>query len=360
MAKKHHDSKHHTLVDWLHNHHKSDNAQALHKAYKHYKHLDPNANFHEWLQNHHPHLAHIANHVLNSGSGHGGGGGGGQGGGGGNHWGQHDQNALQMLKSLFASYGLGGDAIVHWIKNRILDGDSMSVIQAEIQTQDFWKKRFEGNEMLQRKGLNVLSVQEYLATETAMTAALRSAGFPAGFYDDRHDLAEMIGNQLSPSEVAQRAAMWSDLVNREDPTVLEALRQRGIGKGDLAAYLMDPKRAMPLLTNKYQSTLIGAAAARAGIGSSVDYADMLAARGVSEQEAATGYGTIASILPTLDNLADIYGMKYNQSLAEREVFENNADAAQRRKLISGMESAEFAGQSGVSQGSLAKQTAGTY
>ena len=115
-----------------------------------------------------------------------------------------------------------------------------------------------------------------------------------------------------------------------------------------------------MLAKKYQSILIGAAAQRAGVTTGVGYADQLAEQGVSEQQAAAGFGTVGEITHPLKELGAIYGEDYTQADAQAEVFQNSADAARKRKKLSGEESAAFSGSSGTNQSSLGRSTGGSY
>jgi hypothetical protein len=100
--------------------------------------------------------------------------------------------------------------------------------------------------------------------------------------------------------------MYADLAKREDPAIAEQLGAMGMSQGDLIAYYMDPSRAEPLLQQKYQTTLIGAAARRAGVTPDTAFATHLADLGINEQQAAQGYGQIAAELNPTQKLGQIY------------------------------------------------------
>lgn len=275
-------------------------------------------------------------------------------------WTDDDKDAFQMLKDMFGSYGLPmSKELRDIIKTGVLEGWSADMIQVQLQETKTWKDRFRGNEILRNSGGNVLSVQEYLAVENSYRQIMQAAGLPPGFYDDADDLAKFIGNSIAPAELQSRVEMASDLVRRDDPDVLAELRRRGLGQGDIIAYYLDPKRAAPAITKRYQSTLIGAAARRAGLRTATNYATKLAELGITEQQAAQGYGTVGDMLPTLDALGDIYGEDYSQRDAESEVFESNADAAAKRKRLSSRERAEFGGSSGFGYTSQ-RDTSGAF
>lgn len=267
------------------------------------------------------------------------------------------QSAYDYMQQVLNQYNLG--SLSGALKEFILRGDTDSnTLMLDLQGTDAWKQRFAGNEALRAAGLNVLSPQEYLATETAYAQVLKQYGLPTGFYDDPSDFSKWIGSSVSPSELQQRASIYSDLANREDPSIQAQLLSMGLSQGDLMAWLMDPSRAMPLLQRKYQTALIGAAGRRAGVVSTDP--NHLAEIGITEQQAIQGFGQIADELPTLTQLGHIYGDSFNESDAERAVFDQNAAAVKKRKSLSSQERAAFSGSSGVVSGSLAKNTNGTF
>jgi len=275
---------------------------------------------------------------------------------------QPQSNAYDLFIGILASYGFpGSEEIAREVRRMIIDGvTDFQQIELGLRDTKAWQKRFAGNELRLKAGLNALSVSEYLSTEKSMADVLHNAGLPMGFYDDPADFAKWIGHSVSPSELASRVTAAVDLKNREDPAVTAELRRRGLSEGDITAYFLDPDRAMPILQKQYQSTLIGAAARRAGTTTDTEYADKLAGMGITEQQAAAGFGTVADITHPLKELGDVYGEDYNKDDAQAEVFENSAAAARKRKKISGQETAAFSGSSGTSQQSLGRSSAGSY
>lgn len=268
------------------------------------------------------------------------------------------QSAYDALRDLFASYGLPINSdILDVIKSAAVNGDSADLVQIQLQGTDSWKQRFAGNEQRRAAGLNVLSVAEYLAQENQYATVMRNAGVPVGFYDDPSDYAKFIGMSVSPAEIQDRVNSAIDVVNREDPSVINELAKRGLTVGQVIAHALDPERAAPLIKRDLNSVLIGAAAARAGVNTGVAYADRLAARGIQEQQAAQGFGQVSDLTKTAGKLGNIYGVDYTEGDALSEVFDSNADAASERKRVSSQERSNFAGSStyGVNKTSTAGQ-----
>jgi hypothetical protein len=263
------------------------------------------------------------------------------------------------MADLLNQYGLGS---LHSVLRGLVMGGETDPAQLTLALQNTneWKTRFAGNEMLRQSGRAVLSIGEYLSAEQSYAQALKQFGLPQGFYDDPQDFAKWIGNSVSPNEVMQRAQMWSDIAKRQDPAVKQQLASMGFSDGDLTAFMMDPARATPLIQQKYQTTLLGAAARRSGVVADNQYLTKLADMGVSEQQAAQGYGVISESMGALTTLAQIYGVDYNQRDFESEVFESSGEATRKRKRLASQERAAFGGSSGVVRGSLTQNTAGQY
>lgn len=274
------------------------------------------------------------------------------------------QSAYDMLDGILSAAGL--DSLAGQVKSLILNGslDNNSngdTLQMYLGGTAEWKQRFAGNEQLKAKGLNALTVGEYLSQEKAYAQVLSTAGLPSGFYDTKQDFGNFIGNNVSASELQQRVTDYTDLAKREDQGTLSQLASMGMSHGDLAAYMMDPTKAAPLIQQKFNEALVGGAARNAGFNnvSEVDIA-RLASQGVSEQQAQQGFSQIGQTLPTTSRLADIYGQKYGFGQAEAEAFSGDAAATSTRNLLASQERAAFSGSGGITSGSIRRDDVGEY
>ena len=261
-----------------------------------------------------------------------------------------DRNAADYLIALFESYGLG--SLAKQIVSMVKKGWGSDTIMLELQDTDEWKQRFAGNEARRKAGLAVLSPAEYLATERAYRQVLNEYGFPTGFYDSTDDFSKMIGGDLSPSELQQRAQAVTSYINTRDQSTKDALRRMyGLGTGDLAALALDQNRALPLLRKQMQAVSIGAEAERQGLGYTAAKSEYFADLGITAEQARQGYSTIAQGLPALEELGDIYDETFTQGTFEDEVFEGKADAANKRNRLRSQVRADFSGSSRGSVGS---------
>lgn len=268
---------------------------------------------------------------------------------------RESQSAFSMLSNILNQYGLG--SLTPMLQNLIQGGmTDAATLQLELQNTNEWKQRFKGNEILRQQGLGVLSPAEYLNLERSYASVMRQFGLPAGFYDSPEDFANIIGNNVSPAELAERAQQATELAKQTDPTQRQLLSSMyGIGEGDIAAYFLDAKRAQPLLQKQLNAVRTGAAARRAGI--EADYGnaarfERLNDQGVNPEMAAQGYGQIAREFDTLRNLSKVWGGGNDWTLddAERATFFGNDDATRERQRLVSQEKAAFSGASGFRSG----------
>ena len=102
---------------------------------------------------------------------------------------------------------------------------------------------------------------------------------------------------------------------------------------------------------------------QSGLSTNLARAEQLGRYGVDKESATQGFATIGAGLQRGSQLASIYGEDpYTQTTAESEVFNvpGAQEARKQRQKITGLEKATFGGQSGISQGALARDRAGAY
>lgn len=268
------------------------------------------------------------------------------------------QNAYEYLKRVFEGYGLA--SLAPKILEMIQKGYDPDTIALMLQDTSEYKQRFKANEQRRAKGINVLSPAEYIALERQYRQLMSTAGLPAGFYDSADDFTSWIAGDVSPAEVQERVAMASQQLYSSDPYFVQQLRSYGLGDGDLTAYFLDEKRALPLLQKAFRSAQIGAEASRNSLGLSQARAELFADLGVSQDQARSAYQTIAEVLPTARKLGGIYGEDYGQTQLENELLGGSGLASQQRKRLARKELSAFSGGSGVTSKSLSGKSRGEY
>jgi hypothetical protein len=151
-------------------------------------------------------------------------------------------------------------------------------------------------------GMPPISVDEYLAYEDQAFQLMRERGYPPGFYDDPDDFANLIGQNVSINELQQRLDAYADVAALGREQVRNELARHalpsdidGMTDGELAAWMIDPSRALPSIRQRLAAAQISSSAIGAGFGSlSYDEATGLAGVGVDEGQARQAFGAIAS------------------------------------------------------------------
>lgn len=262
------------------------------------------------------------------------------------------RDAYVALTTLFKGYGLESlaDKIFDYVKN----GYSADTISMLLQETKEYKTRFAGNEARKKAGLNVLSPGEYIAIENSYRQILSSAGLPKGFYDQTSDFAQFIGNDMSPTELKERADLATQATALASPQYRQALKAMGLSDGEMTAYWLNQSKALPFLQKTAATAAIGAEALQRGMNFDKAYAENLATQGVTGAEAAEGYARIAEEFGTLRTLGDVYGQAWTQRMSEEDVFTGGSATTAKRNLVT-RERGQFSGAAGAARGGLAQR-----
>jgi len=210
---------------------------------------------------------------------------------------QQRQDARQYMATILDSYGLG-DLTDFTYTNIIAEGiTDPAVIEFKLRDQPAYQKRFAGNAARLKAGLSELSPAEYIGLEDAYKTVIRSNGLPAGFYDSEDDLRKLIEGTVSPSEFNNRIQEGYNAVVNADPEVKRQFKEfYGVTDSGLAAYFLDPKRGEPLLANQARAAQIAASGLQqGGIQLTGAFAENLAQRGITEQQARAGFGEVGAL-----------------------------------------------------------------
>lgn len=269
------------------------------------------------------------------------------------------RDAYAALSTLFDSYGLGTLAPV--ILKYLQQGFGADTITVLLQQTPEYKARFAGNQQRITRGLQVLTPAEYLSTEASYRQILRAGGLDPSF-QNRGNLAEWIGKDISPTEVQDRVNMAVQATVTAPPELTTAFARMGIHVGDLASMFLNDGTPPPVLQTKLAQAQIIEAGLQSGVAApSVNAAAEFARMGTTYQQALTGYQKIADLLPTADQLSHIYSAQqpYGQAQAEQEFLGNSGQAQLAREQLGKQETAAFSGTNAVGQKSFAQQTTGT-
>ena len=270
------------------------------------------------------------------------------------------QSIMDTVSERFKRYNL--TTLLPTIKRLAQEGATEATITFALQESEEYKRRFAGNEIRAKKGLQVLDPASYLNAEDRYRQYLRDYGLKQFDTDDY--VRKFIENDTSVAELSNRINIAATRIQNADPSVKAMLRDYyKLDDTQLLAYVLDPESQIAEVQRRATAGEIGAAAGMQGIRTGVDVAEQLARQGVDQQAAQRGYSTIADALPTAEKLSGIYGTTmpgYGLAEAEQDVFNTLASAQRKRKNLIGREIAEFGGASGLSRTALDRQTGGTY
>jgi hypothetical protein len=288
---------------------------------------------------------------------------------------QEGQSAYDILLSEFNQYGLG--SLVEPLRALVVSGASPAEFSLKLRETDAYKKRFSANADRIAKGLSALSPAEYIGLEDQYQNIMRNYGLPASYYakdslGTQAGFNQLLANDVSALELTDRINTAQSRVLNANPEVKTALKAfyPDITDGDILAYSLNPTKALSDIKNKITAAEIGGAAmipkdamGRSILTTSQARAEQLAGYGVDKAQATQGYSAIGSGLQRGSQLASIYNESpYTQTTAEEEIFKlsGQTEAEKQRKKITGLEKATFGGQTGISQGALARDRAGAY
>ena len=206
------------------------------------------------------------------------------------------QSAHAIVNNFLAQYGLQSLGNWAWTRYAELGGGSNALqqISVEMTQQPAFLKRFPAYAKLAAEG-EAMSPAEMVSYEETAKQVFHAAGIPEGFYDTPDELAQFMVNHVSTSELQSRVQLAQSAALTAPPDVTAQLKQLyGLNQGALTAYFINPTKALPLLQQQFTAAQIAAEGTRTGVGQlSLTQATTLAQQGVTDSQAAQGFGTLA-------------------------------------------------------------------
>jgi hypothetical protein len=266
-------------------------------------------------------------------------------------------NAYDLLQNMLQQWGL--ESLAPDVLGFLQQGYSQDQVSFKLQDTDAYKQRFAGNETRRKQGLPVLSPADYLNTEASYRQIMQSAGLPSGFYDQPSDFADWIGNDVSPTEINSRVSTAVEISNKLDPGLTQSLKDwYGVQPNDVAAYILDQQRALPAIQNIARAAEIGGVANDNNAQITQQRAEQLARQSnLTNPQLTSAEGQAIQTGRTGSFLGEISGLQYDQSVAENELFLDDAEAARRRKELGNLEQGRFTGGSVKDKSQLAQPSA---
>ena len=205
--------------------------------------------------------------------------------------------AADELKAILRRYGMEG---LFETLNQAVIADvtlvrNQDALFGSIRETPIYKERFKGNLDRASKGLPELSEAEYINQEFAYKTNLKNLGMPKGFYDTKETFANLIANDISPVEFAQRIQQGYNAVTQADPEVVNQLKRMvpDLTDGDIAAYFLDPTKSGQEIERKARAAQISAAGVtQGGMQITTSQAERLAQQGITSEQAQQGFAQL--------------------------------------------------------------------
>lgn len=183
---------------------------------------------------------------------------------------QRRRDARAEIESILNDYGLGD--VAGWAWGLIQSGASPDEVLLQMYDESTeggkaFYKRFPGIKLRREKGLPPIKPAEYINYEETAIDLMRQANLPEGFYDSSDDLAELIGNNVSPQALAKRIQKGYQAVAQAPVEVRQSFAEYFGPNGDsaLAAFFLDPDRAEAQLIEAAETAEVGGTGLRFGL-----------------------------------------------------------------------------------------------
>lgn len=255
------------------------------------------------------------------------------------------QSAYDLMKQVLASWGLSDlyDNAIGYMKQ----GFTADQVQIELQQTKEYKQRFSGNEARLKAGLSTLNPAQYIALEDQYRQVAKQFGLSSSYYG--HDaLAKLIAGDVSPAEYQSRAQIALQTFKQAPKEYQDYWAKYGFSSGDAVSAIMDPSNnSLSDLQLKAQAVQIGGTAAQQGVDVAGGRALQFAENGVTLDQARQAYQHIAQLGATDQQIAQRFGLTFNQTDEENALLLGNHDAVQKQNLLYTQEAAQFAGRVGA-------------
>lgn len=272
-------------------------------------------------------------------------------------------NGWDTVSQYLAGYGL--DSLASDYKQWITEGLSEAEIYMRIRETQAYKTRFAANEQRRAAGLPELAESEIVKYEQEARQMFRAAGLPPGFYDQTEDFTRFLTNDISLAELQSRVNDGFLAVESAPPEVKSELsRLYGVNAGALAAYMLDPEKALPAIQRQVAAGRTSAAAVSTGYGGlTQSQAEDLARNGVSDQAARSGFAELASQKELFSNQGSESDATITPDEQLASQFKGNAFAQERINRKRGQRKSGFGTQAqfaGTNKGSSGLGSAESY
>lgn len=198
------------------------------------------------------------------------------------------RSAEATLTAELNSWGLG--SLKGQVMDQIAQGVDATTVGNFIRTTPEYAKRFPGMAALSARGEGI-SEGDYINYESELASTAAAAGLPPGFYDQPDDFTNFIANGVSAQEYKDRINQGFSVVAQAPPEIRSEFGKLFGAQGDsaLAAYFLDPSKAMPLLTQQISQAQFAGEGDRFGFGTTAHQSLSAAQLGITDQQAQQGF-----------------------------------------------------------------------
>lgn len=207
------------------------------------------------------------------------------------------QDGIAYINEILREYGFSDAEAAElstWAKGQLIEGTSPTIVRQQLWNQPAFKRRFKVIFDRRAAGLPAISPSEVLEYERRARQLFQEAGLPPGFYDSPDDFYNFILNDVSISELNGRVELARTSIYAADPASrAEMQRLYGLSEGQEIAYVLDSKRALPLLQLQFNAARTSGAAVRSGYGQlNLTEAESLAKTGLTNEGAQEGFSRL--------------------------------------------------------------------
>lgn len=256
-----------------------------------------------------------------------------------------DQDAIAILSQELTSWGFGSDAVA-WATQQIQSNNSIDQILYSLRQQPFYKTSIFGQVAAARTANNLPAMTEaqILSYQDYAIGVAQQAGLPQGFINTE-ELVTLMGNDVSTSELDARITQGYVAALKADPITRAMLQEDlGVTAGQLAAFYLDPTRALPLIQQEFATAQIRGAAFNTGYGNvTKDQAKLLAELGTTQNQAETGFTQLAKQAQLFNALPGEGAPAITQEMQLAAEFGGNAEDQMLIKQRGEQRAAAFAG-----------------
>ena len=182
------------------------------------------------------------------------------------------ESAYDYIATELQALGLGALADAVW---DMLEGAvNKKEIPGKLQELPQYKTRFPANEARKKKGLRPLSPAEYFQKEEDYRELMQNYGLPERYYAKSDPLSsqanfdKLIAGNVDSVTLEKKLIQAVDEIQNKPAEYLDALTTYypEVQRGDLIAYVLDPKNALKDIQTKIAAAQIGGEYLRAGAG----------------------------------------------------------------------------------------------